>query len=96
MNSVPAPIPTTCYICEQAASIEPGRNSYLVDCEHCRVRYEIDLTAWATPVPHRSGVLAWVRDQQAKGHEWPVLTKEKLEREGRDNAGSAARSAGAL
>lgn len=95
MNSVPALAPTTCYICEQAARIEPGRNSYLVDCGHCQVRYEIDLTAWTTPVPHRLGVLAWIREQQVKGHEWPVVTKEKLEQEGREDGNDAGKSAAA-
>lgn len=93
MHSVPSLVPTTCYICEQSARIEPGRNSYLVSCEKCSVRYEIDLTAWTTPVPHRLGVLAWIRDQQAKGHEWPVLTKEILEREGRHSSREAGKSA---
>lgn len=94
MNSVPFPVPTACYICEQPARIEPGRNSYLVDCEHCRVHYEMDLTAWTTPVQNRSGVLAWIRQQQANGHEWPYVTKLDLEREGRQHGGSAQFSAG--
>jgi len=90
MHSVPSPVPTTCYICEHPARIEPGRNSYLVNCEHCGVRYEIDLTAWATPLEHRSDLLAWVRGQQAAGHEWPYVTKQTLEPEDRlkrSNAG---------
>jgi len=82
MHSNPPLVPTACYICEYPASIEPGRNSYLVDCDHCGVRYEMDLTAWTTPVHNRSGVLAWVQQQKAGGHEWPYITKQDLERAG--------------
>jgi hypothetical protein len=86
MTSIPSLLPTACYICEQPAKIEPGRNSYLVDCTHCGVRYEMDLTAWATPVQNPQGVLAWIRHQQADGDGWPYVTKHSLQEEGRSHA----------
>jgi transcription elongation factor Elf1 len=82
MTSNPALTPTACYLCGQPAQIEPGRNSYLVTCEHCGVRYEIDLTVWTTPLENRAGLLAWIRKEQAGGHKWPYVTKEELDREG--------------
>lgn len=56
MHSNPALTPTACYICGQSAQIEPGRNSYLVNCGHCGVKYEIDLTAWTTPLDNPAGL----------------------------------------
>jgi hypothetical protein len=46
------------------------------------VRYEIDLTAWTTPLENPAGLLAWIRQQRTDGHEWPYVSKEKLDREG--------------
>jgi hypothetical protein len=72
--------PNYCYFCSQPASVEDGRNSFLVDCPHCGVKYEMDCTAWAAEARDKTSVLTYVRGQIDAGHARPTLTVEDMRR----------------
>jgi hypothetical protein len=65
-----------CFFCNEPAHIELGRDSFLVDCEHCHVSYEINDTAWVAGTSHPEKLLAWVRYQMQAGQSRPVITIE--------------------
>jgi hypothetical protein len=70
--------PDYCYFCRKPAQVLDGRNSYVVDCEHCGVSYEMDCTAWATKAKHAGRLLSWIKDQIKRGQQRPFIAKEQV------------------
>lgn len=72
-------LPSSCYFCGQAAHVEEGRNSYLVDCTQCEICYEMDHTAWATKSKSVPALLEYVREQRRHGYTRPCLALEHVQ-----------------
>lgn len=70
--------PSRCYFCDKPASVEEGRNSFLVDCPSCGVRYEMDCTAWTSRCDHPEETLSFVREQMTMGRSRPFVALEHI------------------
>jgi|tagenome__1003787_1003787.scaffolds.fasta_scaffold20502106_1 hypothetical protein len=78
IGNVTVPSPQLCFFCTQPAHIELGRDSFLVDCQHCAISYEINDTAWVAGTSDPDKVRAWVRQQIEAGRSRPYVTVDRV------------------